>query len=88
MLDSMWAYGYEDALRVGIAVEDLNYYWYEDPLVDDDLYNYVKLRQKLRIPILATEYARERTSGWRNGYSRAALICSGATSRSRAALPL
>jgi L-alanine-DL-glutamate epimerase-like enolase superfamily enzyme len=57
MLDSMWAYGYEDALRVGIAVEDLNFYWYEDPLVDDDLYNYVKLRQKLRVPILATEYA-------------------------------
>jgi L-alanine-DL-glutamate epimerase-like enolase superfamily enzyme len=57
MLDSMWAYSYEDALRVGIVVEDLNYYWYEDPLVDDDLYNYVKLRQKLRIPILATEYA-------------------------------
>jgi L-alanine-DL-glutamate epimerase-like enolase superfamily enzyme len=57
MLDSMWAYSYEDALRVGLVVQDLNYYWYEDPLVDDDLYNYVKLRQKLHIPILATEYA-------------------------------
>ena len=33
MLDSMWAYQYEDALRVGRAIEDLNYYWYEDPLV-------------------------------------------------------
>ncbi len=57
MVDSMWAYGYEDALRVGLVVQDLNYYWYEDPLVDDDLYNYVKLRQKLHVPILATEYA-------------------------------
>ena len=29
----------------------------EDPLADDDLYNYVKLKQHLHIPILATEYA-------------------------------
>jgi L-alanine-DL-glutamate epimerase-like enolase superfamily enzyme len=57
MLDSMWSYSYENAIRVGCAIEELDYYWYEDPLVDDDLYNYVKLRQKLHIPILATEYA-------------------------------
>jgi L-alanine-DL-glutamate epimerase-like enolase superfamily enzyme len=57
MLDAMWSYSYEDALRVGLAVQELNFYWYEDPLVDDDIYNYVKLRQKLHIPILATEYA-------------------------------
>lgn len=57
MLDSCWAYGYEDAVRVGRAIEKLGFYWYEDPLPEDDIYNYVKLRQKLDIPILATEYA-------------------------------
>lgn len=57
MLDSMWAYGYEDALRVGLAAQDLGFYWYEDPLAEDDIYGYVKLKQKLTIPILATEYA-------------------------------
>lgn len=57
MLDAIWAYGYEDAVRVGRAIEELNFFWYEDPLAEDDLYNYVKLRQKLDIPILATEYA-------------------------------
>jgi L-alanine-DL-glutamate epimerase-like enolase superfamily enzyme len=57
MLDSMWAYGYEDALRVGLAVQDMGFYWYEDPLAEDDIYAYVKLKQKLTIPILATEYA-------------------------------
>src|SRR5438876_6536258 len=57
MLDSTWAYMYPDALRVGQAVERLGFYWYEDPLADDDIYNYVKLKQKLSIPILATEYA-------------------------------
>ena len=57
MLDSIWAYGYEDAVRVGRAIEELNFFWYEDPLAEDDIYNYVKLRQKLDIPILATEFA-------------------------------
>lgn len=63
MLDSMWAYQYEDALRVGRAIEDLAYYWYEDPLVEEDLYNYVKLHQKLDIPIMSTEYAPGRYYG-------------------------
>jgi len=56
MLDSTWSYRYEEALRVGRAIEELDFYWYEDPLADQDLYNYVKLKQKLDIPILATEY--------------------------------
>jgi len=57
MLDSTWAYQYPEALRVGRVAEALGFHWYEDPLADDDLYNYVKLRQQLKIPILATEYA-------------------------------
>lgn len=38
MLDSTWAYQYPEALRVGKVVEDLGYYWYEDPLADADIY--------------------------------------------------
>lgn len=57
MLDSTWAYRYEEALRVGRAIEDLGYYWYEDPLGPSDIYGYVKLRQKLDIPLMATEYS-------------------------------
>jgi L-alanine-DL-glutamate epimerase-like enolase superfamily enzyme len=57
MLDPTWAYQYPEALRVGLAIQDLGFHWYEDPLADDDLYNYVKLKQQLHIPILATEYA-------------------------------
>ena len=56
MLDSTWSYRYEEALRVGRAIEQMGFYWYEDPLHEQDLYNYVKLKQKLDIPILATEY--------------------------------
>jgi len=57
MLDSTWAYQYPEALRVGRVAEALGFHWYEDPLADDDLYNYVKLKQQLSIPILATEYS-------------------------------
>jgi L-alanine-DL-glutamate epimerase-like enolase superfamily enzyme len=56
MLDSTWSYNYTDALRVGRAIEEMGYYWYEDPMSDEDIYNYVKLRDKLDIPIMATEY--------------------------------
>ncbi len=63
MLDSMWAYHYEDAVRVGRAIEELDFHWYEDPLVEEDIYNYVKLKQKLDIPIMSTEYAPGRYYG-------------------------
>lgn len=57
MLDSTWSYNFVEAVRVGRAIEDLGYYWYEDPLDADDITNYVKLRQKLTIPVMATEYS-------------------------------
>jgi L-alanine-DL-glutamate epimerase-like enolase superfamily enzyme len=56
MLDATWSYDFPAAMRVGRAIEELGFHWYEDPLADQDLYNYVKLRQKLDIPIMATEY--------------------------------
>ena len=56
MLDSK-AYSYGGALRVGRILEELGFFWYEDPLADDDIYGYAKLREKLHIPILATESA-------------------------------
>jgi L-alanine-DL-glutamate epimerase-like enolase superfamily enzyme len=56
MLDSTWSYRYHEAIRVGRAIEGLGFLWYEDPLNEEDIYSYVKLRQKLDIPILATEY--------------------------------
>jgi L-alanine-DL-glutamate epimerase-like enolase superfamily enzyme len=55
MLDSVWSYSYPDAVNVGRAIQELGYYWYEDPLAADDLHGYVRLKQQLHIPILATE---------------------------------
>jgi len=64
MLDSTWAYEYPDAIRVGKAIEELDYYWYEDPLHEDDIYSYVKLKQQLYIPILATEHSPGSLTGY------------------------
>jgi L-alanine-DL-glutamate epimerase-like enolase superfamily enzyme len=55
MFDAAWSYEFETALRVGRAIEELNFHWYEDPLAHGDIYNYVKLRDKLDIPVMATE---------------------------------
>ena len=33
----------------------MEFHWSEDPLADQDIYNYVKLKQRLSIPIMATE---------------------------------
>ena len=48
-------YTYPEAFKVGLAIEELGYGWYEDPLAPDDIYGYTKLKQHLRVPILATE---------------------------------
>ena len=57
MLDSTWAYDYPAALKVGKVAEELGFYWYEDPLDEEDMLNYPKLRQQLSIPLMATEYS-------------------------------
>ena len=55
MLDSSWSYSYTEALRVGQAIQDLGYHWYEDPFPAHDIHNYVRLGRHLSIPLLATE---------------------------------
>lgn len=55
MADAVGAFGYEAALRVGRSLEEMDFRWFEDPLPEDDIHNYAKLRQKLSIPLLATE---------------------------------
>ena len=32
MLDSTWSYDFPAAVRVGRAIEEMGFYWYEDPL--------------------------------------------------------
>jgi L-alanine-DL-glutamate epimerase-like enolase superfamily enzyme len=55
MFDGAWRYTYPEALKVGLALQELGYYWYEDPLKSDDIFGYIRLKEKLSIPLMATE---------------------------------
>jgi L-alanine-DL-glutamate epimerase-like enolase superfamily enzyme len=55
MLDATWSYDYPSALRVGHALDELDFHWYEDPLAEWNIHGYVKLRQKVDVPLMATE---------------------------------
>lgn len=51
---------YADALQVGRVLDDLGYYWYEDPLADAGLstYSMRRLTQDLQTPLLGLEHDR------------------------------
>jgi L-alanine-DL-glutamate epimerase-like enolase superfamily enzyme len=55
LLDAGFSYDYPDALKVGRAIEELGFLWYEDPMGEWSIPNYVKLKAKLDVPIMATE---------------------------------
>ncbi len=57
MIDPSMAHRLPEAMRLGRVLEELGFAWYEDPLSEEDIHNYVELKAKLDIPILATEYA-------------------------------
>ena len=48
-------YTFEQALRLGRELEKLNYYWYEEPLFDENFHNLRELTRILDIPIIGTE---------------------------------
>jgi L-alanine-DL-glutamate epimerase-like enolase superfamily enzyme len=48
---------YADAIRVGRALEDLNFYWYEHPMPEYKVASYIKLAEELTIPICSPEIA-------------------------------
>ncbi len=49
-----------DALHVGRACDEANYFWYEDPFRDaaTSAFAHQRLREKLRTPLLITEHVR------------------------------
>lgn len=55
MADPVAVYSYQEALRIGRELEKLDYYWFEEPLMDEDYLGLKKLREKLDIPIAGTE---------------------------------
>jgi D-galactarolactone cycloisomerase len=57
MADANQTYEMADAVRMGRALEDLRYAWFEEPLEHRDLAGYAELRAKLDLPIAGGEGA-------------------------------
>ena len=55
MFDGSAGWDYVDALEVGLALQDLGFLWYEEPMREFHLGAYTKLCEKLDIPMLAAE---------------------------------
>lgn len=58
MLDPVNAYDRLGAMRVGRVLDELDFYWYEAPIPDEDIDGYVQLRRSLKTPIAGTESVR------------------------------
>jgi L-alanine-DL-glutamate epimerase-like enolase superfamily enzyme len=56
MHDAVWSYTFDDAVRVGRALERYGYAWMEEPLMDYDLLGSKKLCEALDLPIMAMEW--------------------------------
>jgi len=73
LADPFLVYDYDGAVKVGHELERLNYAWYEDPLPEDDIDAYVRLKNELDIPLIVPEV----TEGAH--YTRAEWLMRGAT---------
>jgi L-alanine-DL-glutamate epimerase-like enolase superfamily enzyme len=48
-------YTYEEALHIGRVLEDLNFVWLEEPLPDRRFEDYIRLTERLDIPVAGAE---------------------------------
>lgn len=55
MLDAVSAYNQREALYVGRAIEEMGFYWFEEPMREYDMHGYRMLCDKLDIPIMGVE---------------------------------
>ncbi|WP_336514215.1 mandelate racemase/muconate lactonizing enzyme family protein [Pollutibacter soli] len=55
MLDSSAVLSFEDALKIGYALDELKYEWFEEPFPDAHILQLKKLSQAVRTPVLAAE---------------------------------
>ena len=72
MVDANHCYTTSDALYVGHALEELDAYWFEEPVAPEDLDGYKELRSKLKVNISGGEAEFTRW-GWRHLLERRCL---------------
>jgi D-galactarolactone cycloisomerase len=54
-VDANWAFDLDEATRVGEALAALDYWWFEEPIVPEDVEGYRLLRQRTRVRLAAGE---------------------------------
>ena len=81
MLDGYHWYSRTEALKIGRALEKLNFAWFEEMMDEQSMSSYVWLSQQLDIPILGPEYM-----GGKH-HTRAEWIKAGASAITRAGVP-
>jgi L-alanine-DL-glutamate epimerase-like enolase superfamily enzyme len=77
MLDPFHYYSREEALYLGKALEELHYYWMEEPMDEHSIASYVWLTEQLALPMVGPETAEGKM------YTRAEWIVRGASDISR-----
>jgi D-galactarolactone cycloisomerase len=60
--DAFWSQGYKWALRTAQMLAEYDVYWFEEPLVPDNLRDYALLRQNAPLPIAGGEVLTRRQS--------------------------
>lgn len=60
--DAFWSQGYKWAARTARMLADFNVYWFEEPLLPDNLRDYVLLRENSPLPIAGGEVLTRRQS--------------------------
>ncbi|MBI3988783.1 MAG: mandelate racemase/muconate lactonizing enzyme family protein [candidate division NC10 bacterium] len=55
MVDANHAYDAREAIRLGRLIEPFDIYWFEEPVVPEDLDGYLQVKQALKIPIAGGE---------------------------------
>jgi L-alanine-DL-glutamate epimerase-like enolase superfamily enzyme len=58
MIDPLGLYDRRDALRVGKVLDELNFYWYEEPIAEADVEGYIELCRRLDVPIVGVDSLR------------------------------
>lgn len=72
MLDANHWYSRTEALRLGRALEELDYYWLEEPMEEASVSSYRWLAEQLAIPVIGPE------TSWGKNFTRAEWAASGA----------
>jgi D-galactarolactone cycloisomerase len=54
-VDANWAYSLDEAVAVGHALHRLGYWFFEEPIVPEDVAGYAQLRRTVSVPLAAGE---------------------------------